>query len=141
MLLTRKYHFYAAHRNQELCDKCRNIHGHQYEVRVTFDLVQKSSITTLFADLDAQVAPIIKEYDHGMLIDVNDPLYAHLLKFPETLKFKEFDGPTSVENLVKKLYNEIRERTGLNVYAVEVDETKSSTLRYTTDDAKNESAV
>lgn len=136
MLLTRKYHFYAAHRNQELCDKCRNIHGHQYETRITFDLIQKGSITTLFADLDKLVAPIIAEYDHGMLIDENDPLYLHLLKFPEVLKFKVFSGPTSVENLVKKLYNEIRERTGLNVYAVEVDETKSSTLRYTTDDVQ-----
>lgn len=135
MLLTRKYHFYAAHRNQDLCDKCRNIHGHQYEVRVEFDLEKKSSITTLFAELDAKVKPIIDEYDHGMLIDANDPLYTYLLKFGETFKFKVFDAPTSVENLVEKLYFEIRHRTGLNVYAVEVDETKSSTIRFTTEDA------
>lgn len=152
MKLTRKYHFYAAHRNQELCDQCRNIHGHQYEVRVTFDLKKESSITTLFAELDRQVVPIIKEYDHGMLIDKNDPLYLHLLKFEDIVtgvdevtglrsekhhyfKFKVFDGPTSVENLVEKLYKEIRERTGLNVWGVEVDETKSSTIHYTTEDA------
>lgn len=136
MLLTRKYHFYAAHRNQDLCDKCSNIHGHQYEVRVEFDLVKKSSITTLFAELDAKVKPIIDEYDHGMLIDKNDPLYAHLLAFGEVLKFKVFDNPTSVENLVEKLYFEIRNRTGLNVYAVEVDETKSSTIRFTSADVR-----
>lgn len=135
MLLTRKYHFYAAHRNQELCDKCKNIHGHQYEVRVEFDLKKESSITTLFAELDAKVKPIIDEYDHGMLIDKDDPLYIHLLAFPETLKFKVFDAPTSVENLVEKLYFEIRDRTGLNVFAVEVDETKSSTIRFTTEEA------
>lgn len=130
MLLTRKYHFYAAHRNQELCDQCKNIHGHQYEIRVEFDLEQKSSITVLFAELDAKVAPIIKEYDHGMLIDFNDPLYQYLMDFKESLKFKVFPYPTSVENLAKFLYQEIRERTKLNVFAVEVDETKSSTLRY-----------
>jgi len=137
MQLTRKYHFYAGHRNQELCDKCRNIHGHRYGVRVTFDLEQIGCITVLFAELDALVKPIIDEYDHGMLIDINDPLFKALRDFDPTLKFKVFDGPTSVENLVKKLYNEIRDRTGLNVYAVEVDETDSSTLRYTTDDVSN----
>lgn len=136
MQLTRKYHFYAAHRNQELCDQCRNIHGHAYDIRVTFELEKKSSITVLFAELDKAVQPIIKEYDHGMLIDVGDPLYIALVKFDPSLKFKVFDGPTSVENLAIKLYREIRERTGLNVYAVEVDETKSSTLRYTTEDDK-----
>lgn len=134
MLLTRKYHFYAAHRNQELCDKCRNIHGHQYEIRVEFDLEKKSSITTLFSELDAKVKPIIDEYDHGMLIDRNDPLYKHLLAFEESFKFVVFEGPTSVENLVEKLYRDIRARTGLNVFAVEVDETKSSTLRFSTED-------
>lgn len=134
MLLTRKYHFYAAHRNQELCDQCKNIHGHQYEIRVEFDLEQKTSITTLFADLDSLVVPIIKEYDHGMLVDVNDPLYHHLCKFQDpsghSLKFKVLPYPTSVENLARFLYEEIHFRTKLNVYAVEVDETKSSTLRY-----------
>lgn len=134
MLLTRKYHFYAAHRNQELCDQCKNIHGHQYEVRITFDLVQKSSITTLFSELDGLVTPIIKEYDHGMLIDVNDPLYEHLRLFPEQLKFKRFNAPTSVENLAKNIFCEVLSRTGLNVFAVEVDETKSSTIRVTASD-------
>lgn len=135
MLLTRKYHFYAAHRNQELCDKCRNIHGHQYEIRVIFDLLKKTSITTLFNELDEKVKPIIDEYDHGMLIDIHDPLYEHLKKFGEPLKFKLFNGPTSVENMAEKLFFEIRARTGLNVDAIEVDETKSSTLRFSRNDA------
>lgn len=136
MQLTRKYHFYAAHRNQELCDKCFSPHGHAYDVRVTFDLVKATSITVLFSEIDKLVKPIIEEYDHCFLIDINDPLYAYLLKFPEAdrFKFNVFQGPTSVENLVEKLYFEIRERTGLNVVAVEVDETKSSTIRFTTAD-------
>lgn len=141
MLLTRKYHFYAAHRNQELCDKCRNIHGHQYEIRVEFDLEKKSSITTLFSELDAKVKPIMDQYDHGMLIDRNDPLFAHLMQFPESMKFVVFDAPTSVENLVQRLYFQIIIQTGLSVYAVEVDETKSSTLRYTREDAAKDHDV
>lgn len=102
---------------------------------MTFDLEKKSSITTLFAELDAKVSPIMKSYDHGMMIDINDPLYKHLQSFGETLKFKLFNGPTSVENLVEKLYWEIVKTTGLNVYAVEVDETKSSTMRFDKADA------
>lgn len=136
MLLTRKYHFYAAHRNQELVgDRCWAIHGHCYRVRITFDLEKKSSITTLFAELDAKVKPCLDPYDHCMLIDINDPLYAHLVKFEgsENFRFVLFDGPTSVENLAEKLYTDLRLATGLNICDVEVDETESSTLKFSTD--------
>jgi len=36
MKITRKYHFYAGHRNKQAGEKCGRLHGHTYDVEVTF---------------------------------------------------------------------------------------------------------
>ena len=80
MIIEKKYKFYAAHRNEELADKCRNLHGHRYGLRCFFEVERSGSITTLFGDFDSRVEPLLKEqYDHAMLVNVNDPLYQTLL--------------------------------------------------------------
>ena len=37
MIIQKDYRFYAAHRNEELTDKCRNLHGHRYGIRCLFE--------------------------------------------------------------------------------------------------------
>ena len=66
--ITRKYHFYAGHRNEKLKDKCFNLHGHTYHIEMTFDLSYDpySGITMLFNDIDKLVYPIIDELDHSL---------------------------------------------------------------------------
>ena len=135
--VVKTYHFYAAHRNEELCDKCLNLHGHTYYITCWFDLPlsDKGNITVLFGDIDAKVEPIIKgEYDHGMIIHDKDPLYECLQNFCKeqgtTFKFKVLPYPTSVENVAKTLYHEIKEKTGLNIVKLAIKETTSSTIEY-----------
>lgn len=129
------YHFYAAHRNETLDDKCRNIHGHTYYVKVflVFGTVKTSGITMLFSDVDKLIDPIIKSYDHGMMINCDDPLLTYLAKYIEDtgdkLKLKLFTGPTSAEALAEKLFNEITV-AGLPIFRIEVRETTSSTIAY-----------
>ncbi len=131
------YHFYAAHRNEELCDKCFNLHGHTYYIECWFDLPlsEDGNITVLFGEIDAKVEAIIKgEYDHGMMIHDKDPLYECLKKFckeqDKEFKLKVMPFPTSVENLARTLYHEIKDRTGLNIVKLAVKETTSSTIEY-----------
>ncbi len=112
MLIQKDYRFYAAHRNEELQDKCRNLHGHRYGIRCVFEVERTGSYSTLFGDFDAQIEPFLKEqYDHAMLIHVHDPLYetlvGHMQRTGETLRLVEFDRPTSVENLAHRLFSEI----------------------------------
>jgi 6-pyruvoyltetrahydropterin/6-carboxytetrahydropterin synthase len=138
MLIAKDYKFYAAHRNEELRDKCRNLHGHRYGLRCYFDVERQGSISTLFGDFDAKVEPLLKErYDHAMLIHVNDPLYetlrGHMQRTGETLRLNEFDAPTSVENLAHKLFTEITE-LGFRLSKIEVRETDTSELVYTRED-------
>ena len=80
MIIQKEYKFYAAHRNAELTDKCSNLHGHRYGITCFFEVQRTGALTTLFADFDDKIEPFLKrEYDHGMLIHVADPLFETLV--------------------------------------------------------------
>jgi 6-pyruvoyltetrahydropterin/6-carboxytetrahydropterin synthase len=138
MIVQKDYKFYAAHRNEELADKCRNLHGHRYGVRCYFEVERTGSCSTLFGDFDSLIEPFLKaEYDHGMLINAHDSLYEtlrdHMRRTGENLKLKTFDRPTSVENLAHQLFSEITEM-GFRLSRLEIRETDTSVVEYSRDD-------
>lgn len=142
MIIQKQYKFYAAHRNQELLDKCSNLHGHRYGLTCFFEVERTGSLTTLFSDFDARITPFLKsEYDHSMLIDVHDPLYKtlvdHTERTGETLKFKRFQRATTVENLTHQLFTEIIEM-GFRLNRLKVRETDTSVVSYTHEDWVND---
>lgn len=135
MIIQKEYKFYAAHRNETLQDKCSNIHGHRYGLRIHFEVERDGDISTLFGDFDAKIEPYLKStFDHGMLINRNDPLYQTLLdhtaRTGDGFRLKVFDGPTSVENLAWIMFTEIT-GMGFRLDRIEVQETDTSTLIYT----------
>ena len=138
MIIIKTYKFYAAHRNEELTDKCCNLHGHRYGVRCFFEVFRQGDISTLFSEFDEKIEPLIKtEYDHSMLINRHDTMYetlvSHMQRTGEQLRLKVFDRPTSVENLSHLLFTEITE-LGFTLQAIEIQETDTSVIRYTRDD-------
>lgn len=138
MIIRKEYKFYAAHRNEDLRDKCSNIHGHRYGVICFFEVERNGSISTLFSDFDEKIESYIKShYDHAMLINTNDPLYFtlcdHMKRTGEDFRFKKFNEPTSVENLSWYLFSEIT-AMGFNLAKIEVKETDSSVFIYSKQD-------
>jgi 6-pyruvoyltetrahydropterin/6-carboxytetrahydropterin synthase len=138
MIIEKRYKFYAAHRNEELQDKCSNLHGHRYGITCFFEVERTGALTTLFGDFDKKIEPFLKrEFDHGMLINIHDELYHtlmdHMARTGETLKLKRFHAPTTVENLAHLLFSEITEM-GFRLQRIEVQETDSSVVIYTRDD-------
>ena len=138
MIIEKQYKFYAAHRNETLQDKCRNLHGHRYGIRCCFEVERDGDISTLFGDFDSVIEPWLKrEYDHALLIHRDDPLYQTLLdhqqRVGETLRMNVFERPTSVENLCHKLFTEITQY-GLRLNRIEVQETDTSTISYSRED-------
>lgn len=138
MIIKKEYKFYAAHRNETLQDKCSNIHGHRYGLRIHFDVERDGAISTLFGDFDSKIEPYLKEnFDHGMLINRADPLFEtlkdHTARTGENFRLKVFDGPTSVENLAWILFSEIT-AMGFRLDRIEVQETDTSTIIYTRED-------
>ena len=142
MIIRKEYKFYAAHRNEDLHDKCSNIHGHRYGVICFFEVERTGSISSLFSDFDAKIEPYLKSnYDHAMLINVNDPLYLtlcdHMKRTGEDFRFKKFNEPTSVENLSWHLFSEIT-AMGFILAKIEVKETDSSVFVYSKQDWLND---
>ncbi len=138
MIIEKEYKFYAAHRNEQLADKCCNLHGHRYGLKCSFEVERQGSYSTLFGEFDSKIEPLLKnEYDHGMLIHTADPLYQSLLdhceRTGERLRLNLFDAPTTVENLACKLFSEITEM-GFRLVSIEVRETDTSVVVYTRED-------
>ena len=138
MIIEKHYKFYAAHRNEELKDKCSNLHGHRYGLRCFFEVERDGSISTLFGDFDSRIEPLLREqYDHTMLVNRHDTLYQtlvdHMSRTGESLRLNVFERPTSVENLAHKLFTEITD-LGFRLARIEVQETDTSVLKYTRED-------
>ena len=70
MIISKKYHFYAGHRNENLDDKCFNLHGHTYYITMDFDFTEFNEDTGIkmkFSDIDLIVDTIIKKLDNSLL--------------------------------------------------------------------------
>lgn len=130
MIIEKKYHFYAAHRNKGAGEKCGRIHGHTYDVKIWVNLNNKdeSGITVLFSDIDAKIEPIIKEYDHYLILCDKDTLCDVLSLANEPYKTVNFE--TSLENLSMWLFTRIKNETNLPIIKIELSETKSSKVIY-----------
>jgi 6-pyruvoyl-tetrahydropterin synthase len=127
MKIEKKYHFYAAHRNKEGGVKCGRLHGHTYNVKCTFKFeVMNGSVTMLFSDIDAIVEPIIKQYDHYLLLSTDDPLCPILSMANEP--FIELPFETSAENLCIWIFNQIKNE--LPICKIELAETQTSSVIY-----------
>lgn len=132
--IEKKYHFYAGHRNENLNDKCSNLHGHTYYIKMLFQLSydEEKGITMLFSDIDKIVSPLIKHLDHSLLINKKDPLLKYLELFiqqEETpLKLSILDDVSSAENLAKYIFEEVRK--DLPIIKIELKETTTSTVIY-----------
>lgn len=130
MVIEKKYHFYAAHRNKGGGIKCGRIHGHTYDVKCHFKFneINESGITYLFSDIDKLVEPIIKEYCHWLLLHEKDSLVDILQKANEPIKIMPFE--TSAENMSLFFFTRIKNETNLPIIKLELAETKSSNITY-----------
>lgn len=127
MQVTKDFHFYAAHRNEEIGGKCANLHGHRYGLKVTVQQPMAGSVTILFEDLENKIRPLIDQLDHSLLLHWKDPAADKLQASGACGKIFWMDKPTSAENLTFRLLEEL-EKTGLNVVEISLRETDSSVV-------------
>jgi 6-pyruvoyltetrahydropterin/6-carboxytetrahydropterin synthase len=128
MIIKKTYHFYAAHRNKEAGEKCGRLHGHTYDVTVHVAFPKfNGDVAMLFSDIDAIAEPVIKSFDHYLLLDSDDPLVPLLRSHGEP--FIEVPFVTSAENMARHIFDLLGER-GLTIDRIELAETKSSTVIY-----------
>jgi 6-pyruvoyltetrahydropterin/6-carboxytetrahydropterin synthase len=130
MQIEKKYHFYAAHRNKGAGEKCGRIHGHTYHVKIWLLLKEKDSsgVTILFSSIDELIEPIIKEYDHYLILNDKDSLCDVLSLANEPYKTLPFE--TSLENLSIWFFTRIKNETKLPITKIEIAETLTSKVIY-----------
>jgi 6-pyruvoyl-tetrahydropterin synthase len=129
MIIERKYHFYAGHRNKEAGIKCGRLHGHTYDVVVHVQPEKlKNGIGILFSEIDEKIEPIIKEYDHYLILNEKDTL-CEILELANE-EFIKLPFETSAENLAMWLFHRIKNETKLPIIKIEFAETKSSNVIY-----------
>lgn len=134
--LTKKFRFEAAHALVGYDGKCRNIHGHSYELQVTVKGMPvdepgnpKNGMVIDFHDLKQIVnEEIVECLDHSFIIGTNMPE-----DFVESAK-RNFDKivcvnyqPTT-ENMLTDFVERIKGRLPQNVelYSVRLQETRDS---------------
>lgn len=134
--ITKKFHFEAAHALAGYDGKCRNIHGHSYELKVTvkgepIDELgnPKNGMVIDFHDLKRIVnEEVVERLDHSFIIGTNMPE-----DFVESAK-RNFDKivcvayqPTT-ENMLADFAERIKVKLPQNVdlYSVRLQETRDS---------------
>lgn len=134
--LTKKFHFEAAHALVGYDGKCRNIHGHSYELQVTVKGMPvdepgnpKNGMVIDFHDLKRIVnEEVVERLDHSFIIGTNMPE-----DFVESAK-RNFDKivcvayqPTT-ENMLTDFAERIKVKLPQNVelYSVRLQETRDS---------------
>jgi len=118
-LLNVTAHFSAAHRLEGYNGACRNLHGHNWKVRVGIACRATDDIGLAvdFKLIKESFNALLDEFDHTMLNDL--PYFAGC-------------NPTS-ENIARIVYAEMRKRfahPGCEVAEIEVWESDSSSVIY-----------
>lgn len=127
MTITKQFHFYAAHRNEEIGGNCGTIHGHRYGLLVTVAEPRDGSVTMLFEEIERRVKPLLDKMDHSLLLHANDPARTALLESGACYRVYEVPFPTSAENMAEHILLELRQ-TGLNVVKLQLKETDTATI-------------
>lgn len=69
----RTYRFESAHHLPHLPDghKCKNLHGHNYRLEIVVrGTVDRRGFIKDFAEIDAEISPLLRAVDHRLLNDV-----------------------------------------------------------------------
>jgi len=134
--VTKRFSFCAAHRLHEYEGPCANLHGHNYraEITLTADTLDKMGMILDFGIIKDRIgAWIDKHWDHGLLLNGNDPLasvdWAVALGLTFKVFFFEHQNPTA-EVMAKRLWvvaeGEFVDIHGIHVARVRVFETDTS---------------
>lgn len=127
--ISKKYKFYAAHRNKLAGEKCGRIHGHTYWITFRFKFDTNDDIAMPFEAIDLICEPIVKNLDHQFIVSMNDPICDWLLKAEEKFIMMKFE--TSAENLARYFFDKVKNQKNIHaLYQVDVQETESAIVSY-----------
>ncbi len=141
-----KESFDSAHYLRGHDGKCRNLHGHRWDIEycIESDILYtdgaKTGMMSDFSDVKKLIKGLIDEYDHSLLLE--EPQTSEEKQFIEACKnmeFKVIELPfrTTAENLSKYFYEKLTEifknldnPNNIRVGYVRIYETPNNSVRY-----------
>ena len=134
--LTKIFHFEAAHALNGYDGKCRNIHGHSYELRVTVKGMPlnkpgnpKNGMVIDFHDLKQIVnQEVVEKFDHSFIIGNNMPSDFVEITKKNIDKVVELPYQPTTENMLADFAERIKKRLPQHVelYSVTLQETRDN---------------
>jgi 6-pyruvoyltetrahydropterin/6-carboxytetrahydropterin synthase len=106
MEVTKRFEIALAHRLMQHPGRCKNIHGHNYLIEVTF----RGAVNSLdgmvmdFGDIKRKVGAYLDDnLDHSLVLEEADPLTTLLeqAKVGEDLKVVVMECPPTAENMAE----------------------------------------
>ena len=132
VILAKHYHFYAAHRNQLLNDKCKNLHGHTYLVTIKLSLdLKDDGVSMLFSLADYYIEPLINKLDHSTLVAKQDDRLIEVCAKYQDIFGKVIELPfvsTSLELLAFYIWLSVEKVFKGTLLEIEIKETLTSTI-------------
>jgi len=99
--------FEAAHRLKDHRGQCHYLHGHTWQVDIEVDCPESKD--DMLIDFGV-LSNIVKEYDHKLLLAVDDPL-SQAFRDADGLKgiaqVVEFNGPPTAENIARDILSKV----------------------------------
>ena len=130
MKITKRFHWVMGHRLNFHKGGCENIHGHNYECKVTIEgVVDERGFVMDFADLKKEVMIILDMWDHSFMWYKHDAIMNLIFQDNSNLKNCPMPFQPTAENIAKELFETLRIKQ-LNVTRVKVYETPTSEAVY-----------
>lgn len=134
--ITRRFSIDMGHRLVNHEGKCKNIHGHRYEIEISCrGPVKLDAVGRVidFGVIKQEVGAWLDEvFDHGFVAEKDDPVIPFLIETQQ--KHVVIDCPPSVENLVHLWFDgaaELLAGKGIVVTKVRAYETENCWSEYT----------
>lgn len=102
MIITHTFVLAMGHRLQKHAGKCKNFHGHNYDIAVSVGgaVDPATGFVIDFSDLKRRVKAVLEPFDHAMVLEIHDTFATH---FPG--KKVILNVPPSAENLSSLWFN------------------------------------
>lgn len=123
----KEYHWEMSHRLSFHKGLCWNIHGHSYKMILELEgELDENGMLLDFYEIDKIVLPLIKEYDHSLIVEAKDTKIIEFLK-ENNFRHKTINYTSTSENLAinfcEQLKPEFSKYKNIKIIRVRVYET------------------
>lgn len=137
MLISKSFSFDMAHMLDGYEGKCKNLHGHTYQLKVFIDgKTQMEGANEGMVEDYGRIKSLVKEnilikLDHSFIYNTTNEFESSIAGLLESKNRKTYGIPcrTTAENISMIIYNSLKSELK-NVESVEVSETGSSSAIY-----------